>query len=61
MQTKYLTIKDLQKILSIGRNTAYDLVNSGEIPSIRIGEKRLIRINPEDLEKYLHPDTKSPC
>lgn len=61
MQTKYLTIKDLQKTLGIGRNTAYKLITSGEIPCIRIGEKRLIRINPVDLEKYVQSHTETTC
>lgn len=34
-----LTVADLQEILGIGRNTAYALLNSGEIPSFRIGKK----------------------
>ena len=34
-----LTVIDLQEILNIGRNTAYALLNSGAIPSIRIGKK----------------------
>ena len=34
-----LTVAELQEILNIGRNTAYALLNSGEIPSFRIGKK----------------------
>ncbi len=34
-----LTVADLQEILGIGRNTAYALLNSGAIPSFRIGKK----------------------
>ena len=40
-----MTVEDLMPILLIGRNTAYDLVRSGEIKSIRVG--RQIRI-PRD-------------
>lgn len=32
-----LTIKDLQQILHIGRNRAYDLIRSGEVRSFKIG------------------------
>lgn len=32
-----LTVADLRKILNIGRNCAYNLVNQGVIPSVRIG------------------------
>ena len=37
-----MTVEDLMPILLIGRNTAYELVRSGEIKSIRVG--RQIRI-----------------
>ena len=37
-----VTVKELCHMLQIGKNTAYDLLNSGGIPSIRIGRKRLI-------------------
>ena len=46
-----LQIKDLMTLLSIGRNTAYELVRSGQIPSIRIG--RTYRIPRDALLKYL--------
>lgn len=34
-----LTVAQLQEILNIGRNTAYALLSTGAIPSIRIGKK----------------------
>ena len=34
-----LRIKDVQKMLNIGRNKVYELLKSGEIKSIRIGNK----------------------
>jgi len=37
-----VTIKELCQMLQIGRNTAYDLVNSNRIKSIRVGRKFLI-------------------
>ena len=36
------SVQMLQKNLDIGKNTAYDLVNSKRIKSIRIGKKILI-------------------
>ena len=38
-------------ILGIGRNTAYELVRSGQIRSIRIG--RQLRIPKEAVQEYL--------
>lgn len=37
-----LHVKDLPKILSVSHNTAYNLVRSGEIRSIRVGRNYLI-------------------
>ena len=46
-----LRVEDLMPILGIGRNTAYRLVRSGEIRSIKIG--RQIRIPRQGLLDYL--------
>ena len=37
-----LRIKDVQQMLNIGRNKVYELLKSGEIKSIRIGNKYII-------------------
>lgn len=37
-----LHVKDLPKILSVSHNTAYNLIRSGEIRSIRVGRNYLI-------------------
>ena len=46
-----LRVEDLMPILGIGRNTAYQLIHSGQIRSIRIG--RQIRIPREALLDFL--------
>lgn len=60
MNTKYcsfdelpltLRVEDLMPILDIGRNTAYELVRSGQIRSIRIG--RQLRIPKDAVQEYL--------
>ncbi len=33
-----LNIQELQQILNVGRNSAYELLKSGEIPAFRIGK-----------------------
>lgn len=38
----FLSIKDVQKILGCGINTAYDLVNQRDFPKIRIGKRNYI-------------------
>jgi len=46
-----LTIPELAKILRVGRNTAYSLVNSGEIKSVRV--RNQIRIPKSSILEYL--------
>ncbi len=41
-QIKMLDIKDLQKILKIGRNSAYNLMKTPGFPSMQMGRKWLI-------------------
>ena len=35
-------VEDIQKILGIGKNKAYDLMKSGQFPVIKIGNMRLV-------------------
>ena len=60
METKYhsfddlpltLRVEDLMPILGIGRNSAYELVRSGQIRSVKIG--RQIRVPKEAVIDYL--------
>ena len=60
MNTKYrsydelpltLRVEDLMPILGIGRNTAYELVRSKQIYSVKIG--RQLRIPKQALIDYL--------
>jgi len=46
-----LRVEDLMPILDIGRNTAYELVRSGQIRSVRIG--RQLRVSKQALIDYL--------
>ena len=46
-----LTVEETGKLLRIGRNQAYEAVRSGQIPSIRIGKRRLVP--REALKKML--------
>ena len=47
-----LKVEDLMPILGIGRNTAYELVRSGQIKSIRVG--RNIRIPKSEVLAFLN-------
>ena len=46
-----LRVEERRPILGIGRNTAYELIRSGQIRSIRIG--RQIRIPRDALLEFL--------
>ena len=46
-----LSVPELASVLHIGRNAAYDLVNSGQIRCVRIGKS--IRIPQSALLDYL--------
>ena len=46
-----LRVEDLMPILGIGRNTAYELVRSGQIRSIKIG--RQIRVPKDAVVEFL--------
>ena len=52
--TKYpewLSLKDIQQLLGIGRTKAYELVTTGGLPAVRIG--RCIRVNRKELDEWL--------
>ena len=46
-----MNVEDLMPVLCIGRNTAYELVRSGQIRSIRVGKN--IRVPKEAVAEYL--------
>lgn len=47
-----LTVADLQEILSIGRNSAYELIRTGTIKAFRVNKKNW-RISRESVLDYL--------
>jgi excisionase family DNA binding protein len=46
-----LRAKDISLILNISRSYAYLLMQSGELPTVRLG--RSIRVRPQDLEVFI--------
>lgn len=51
-----LRVEDLMPILDIGRNTAYELVRSGKIRSIKVG--RQIRVPRDAVVEFLSSNGK---
>lgn len=52
-----LKINDVMARLQIGRNQAYQLVNSGQLPVIRIGKS--IRIPVDGLRRWIESQQAS--
>lgn len=46
-----LTLKELQELLHIGKNTALRLVQSGEIEAFRVGKRW--RVMKDNVAKYI--------
>lgn len=46
-----MTVKELQDYLKIGKNKAYSLVNTNQVPTIRIGNKTYIVV--DRLQRYI--------
>ena len=51
-----LRVEDLMPVLDIGRNTAYELIRSGQIRSVRVGRK--LRIPKQAVEDFLTGKSK---
>ena len=49
--SEWLSLKDVQQLLGIGRTKTYELAATGELPAVRIG--RCIRVNRTELEEWL--------
>jgi len=51
-----ITIKELQDVLEIGKNTAYNLVKRKDFPSVKIG--REYKIFADDLNDWIRKQQK---
>ncbi len=58
--TKYLTIKELKKLLHVGNDKAYALVQMRGFPAIRISEGGQWLIPEDKLEAWLEKIQKLP-
>ena len=50
-----INVQELAEMLHIGRNSAYELINSRQIPSVKV--KSQIRISKENVINYLRGAT----
>lgn len=51
-----LTVAEAAAALHLGRNTVYDLIRHGDLPSIRIG--RAIRVPQAALQEWINSNTQ---
>ena len=52
-----LTVEDLMELLNIGKNTAYSLLESGEVKAFRIG--RMWKIPRKSVHVYINQKVNS--
>ena len=55
-----LRVADVAEVLKVSRDKAYELVNSGAIPSVRLGEK-LIRVPAFGLRQWISRQAGTPA
>ena len=48
---EWLKVPEVAKLLRIARSRVYELISSGEIPSIRIG--RSVKVSRKELDRWL--------
>ena len=51
-EKEWLKVPEAAELLGLPKTRAYELIQQGELPAVRIGE-RSIRVNRHDLEKFL--------
>lgn len=53
MESRFITLADVQEILAISSQQAYSLVRSGELPAIQVGGRGAWRVERSELEDYI--------
>jgi excisionase family DNA binding protein len=53
MPPRFFQLADVAEMLSISPRQAYALVNSGELPAIRVGGRGQWRIEDREIEDYI--------
>lgn len=48
---RYLTVREVASMLRLSNMTVYRLINSGELPAVRVGKS--FRLRDEDVNRYL--------
>jgi excisionase family DNA binding protein len=51
VERNWITLQEMQDMLTIGRTKAWQLASSGEVPAVKIG--RSVRVDRRGLEEWL--------
>lgn len=51
-QSEWMTVREVAELLKLPWTRAYELIQAGELPAARLGE-RSIRVNRRELEQFL--------
>lgn len=58
MEKSFYRIPEVAEKLSIGKSLAYQLVASGEIPSVRLAGRRSVRVPAKELQEWIDKQIK---
>ena len=58
VSAEWLSYKDAEQVVGLGRTTLWKLVTSGEVQAARVG--RAVRLNRRSLEEYLERHATQP-
>ena len=53
MLSRLLTVEEVSEYLGQHRVTIYEAIRAGQIPAVRLGGGRTIRVREADLERFL--------
>lgn len=53
MEPRFLSLADVQEVLSITSAQAYALVRSGDLRAIQVGGRNIWRVEATELEAYI--------
>lgn len=50
-KAQFLTVGEVARVLRVSNMTVYRLINSGQLPAVRVGKS--YRLREEDVDRYL--------
>jgi excisionase family DNA binding protein len=56
LEGNLLTVKDLARVLNCGRTKAWELVNTRQIRTVRVG--RLVRLERKAIEEFIESNQR---